>query len=67
MKIFVVAILVLIIGSLFSALFFLMKDKSGSARTVRALTLRIGLSVLLFCLLLIAHYFGWIESTGLRY
>ncbi len=67
MKILVVAILVLIIGSLFSALFFLMKDKSGSDRMVRALTLRIGLSVLLFGLLLIAHHFGWIESTGLRY
>ena len=67
MKLLVVAILVLIIGSLFSALFFLMKDQGKSDRTVRALSWRIGLSVLLFCLLLIAHHFGWIESTGLRY
>lgn len=56
-KILIVIILLLILGSLFSALFFLSKDKGG-ARTVKALTVRISLSILLFVLLMIGYYFG---------
>jgi len=44
----------------FSALYFLAKDKDGGTRTVRALTLRIGLSITLFLLLLLGYYFGLI-------
>lgn len=59
-KIVVVLALFFIIASLFSALYFLAKDKDGGTRTVRALTLRIGLSITLFLLLLISYYFGLI-------
>lgn len=59
-KIAVVLVLIVILGSLFSALFFLKNDKSGSDRTVKALTVRIGLSIALFIALLIAGYFGLI-------
>jgi hypothetical protein len=59
-KIIIVLALIAIVGSLFSALFFLAKDKTGSERTVKALTVRIGLSITLFILLLIAYYFGLI-------
>ncbi len=59
-KIIVVLTLIVIVGSLFSALFFLSKDKTGGDRTVKALTVRIGLSILLFTLLLIAGKFGLI-------
>lgn len=52
--------LVLIFISLGSALFFLFADRSGSNRTARALTGRISLSLLLFALLMGAHYFGLI-------
>lgn len=55
-----------ILLSLGSALFYLMKDQSGTRRTVRALTVRIGLSVALFLFVLLAHSLGWIDSTGLR-
>jgi len=55
-----------ILVSLGSALYYLMKDSSGSRRTVNALTVRIGLSVVLFLFVLLAHWLGWIESTGLR-
>ncbi len=55
-----------ILVSLGSALYFLMKDREGSARTVRALTVRIGLSVALFLFVLLAHQLGWIDSTGIR-
>jgi len=59
-KIVVVLALFVIIASLFSALYFLAKDKDGGTRTVRALTLRIGLSITLFLLLLLGYYFGLI-------
>jgi small-conductance mechanosensitive channel len=59
-KIVVVLALLVIIASLFSALYFLAKDKDGGARTVKALTLRIGLSIALFVLLLLGYYFGLI-------
>ncbi len=62
-KVIVVFTLIVIIGSLFSALFFLSKDKSGGDRTVKALTMRIGLSIVLFILLLIAGQFGLIGHS----
>lgn len=64
MRVFVAVIFLGILFSLGSALFYLMKDKGGSNRTVNALTIRIGLSVALFLLLLLANYLGWIKSTG---
>jgi small neutral amino acid transporter SnatA (MarC family) len=65
MKILVAIAFLAIIGSLGSALFFLMRDKGKSNRTVHALALRVGLSVTLFLLLLAAHYMGWIQPTGI--
>jgi len=59
-KIIIVLSLIAILGSLFSALFFLSKDKSGSNRTVKALTVRIGLSILLFVLIIAGYYSGFI-------
>lgn len=60
MRYIVIVLLLLILASLGSALFFLFSDKSGSQRTVRALTIRIGLSILLFVLLMAGYYFGFI-------
>ncbi len=62
-KIATVLVLLVIIGSLFSALVFLLKDKRGSDRTVKALTMRIGLSIGLFLLLILAAHFGYIGHT----
>ncbi|OGV75837.1 MAG: hypothetical protein A3I83_03800 [Methylotenera sp. RIFCSPLOWO2_02_FULL_45_14] len=59
-KIAIVIVLFTIVGSLFSALYFLAKDKGSGERTVKALTIRIGLSITLFLLLLIGYYFGLI-------
>lgn len=59
-KVIIVLTLIVIVGSLFSALFFLVKDKSGGERTAKALTVRIGLSITLFICLMIAYYFGYI-------
>jgi len=66
MNILVAIAFVLILGSLGSALFFLMRDKGKSNRTVNALAMRVGLSITLFLLLLAAYKLGWIAPTGLR-
>lgn len=62
MKIIVIIFILLILGSLGSALFFLIKDHGQSKRTARALAMRVGLSVTLFLLLMAAYYFGLIQG-----
>ena len=62
MRFVVITFLVFILASLFSALYFLLKDKGGSTRTVKALTTRVVLSVTLFALLLLAFKMGWISE-----
>ncbi|NHZ62121.1 MULTISPECIES: twin transmembrane helix small protein [Massilia] len=66
MKILVAFAFILILGSLGSALFFLMRDKGKSNRTVHALALRVGLSITLFLMLLGSYKMGWIAPTGIR-
>ncbi len=57
--------LLLIVASLASAMLFMVKDKGGaSTRTVRALTLRVGFSLALFLLLMLAHYTGVLTLRG---
>lgn len=62
MKIVVILFLVFIVGSLFSALYFLVRDKGQGERTVRALTVRIALSLTLFALLVLGYHFGFISG-----
>ena len=57
-RVIVVTFLLVIVGSLFSALLFLMKDKGNTDRTIKALSVRIGLSITLFLLLIAGFYFG---------
>jgi hypothetical protein len=61
-KVLVILLLLAIVGSLFSGLFFLYRDRGQGVRTVKMLTLRIGLSIFLFFLLLIAFRFGIIPG-----
>jgi hypothetical protein len=46
-------------------LFSLLHGKSESTKTVKALTVRVGLSALLFVLLIVAFMMGWIKPHGL--
>jgi hypothetical protein len=64
MKLLVLLVLIGILLSLGSALFYLIRDKEGSPRVLRALTLRISLSVLLFLLLMAAWFAGLIEPNA---
>lgn len=59
-KVIVLLFVMFILYSLGSGLVYLVRDKSRSTRVVKALTWRIGLSVLLFILLFIAYALGWI-------
>jgi len=59
-KLVIIAFLILIVGSLGSALYYLVRDKGASDRTVKALTVRISLSIALFVLLMAGYYFGFI-------
>ena len=59
-KLIVIITLLVILGSMGSALFFLMKD-DDSDRMVKALTWRVALSVSLFGFLMIGHYIGWFQ------
>jgi hypothetical protein len=62
MKFVVLLFIVFILGSLFSALYFVIKDKGRSDRAVKALTVRITLSLVLFALLLLGFHFGYITG-----
>ena len=58
MRYVVILFLVLIVGSLASALVYVLRDRGSGERAVRALTLRVALSVTLFALLMLSYYFG---------
>ena len=62
MRFVVILFIILILASLGSALFFLISDRGQSKRTVRALALRVGLSLTLFLLLMAGYYFGLIPG-----
>ncbi|WP_223787281.1 twin transmembrane helix small protein [Marinicella meishanensis] len=61
MKYLIIVILLFILFSLGSAMFYLVKGKGQSQNTVRFLTVRVALSVLLFLFIILAAYMGWIE------
>lgn len=62
MKIVVILFVLLIVGSLGSALFYLVRDKGTSDRTARALTWRVVFSIVLFALLMLSYHFGLING-----
>jgi Protein of unknown function (DUF2909) len=62
MRIVVIIFIIVILASLGSALFYMVRDRGTTERTVKALTLRIALSVALFLLLMLGSYFGLITT-----
>jgi hypothetical protein len=64
-KIIVIAAMIAIIVALSTGLIFLVRDKGQSKNTVRALTWRISLSLLLFIFLLLAYNLNWIAPHGI--
>lgn len=64
-KIIIIFAMIIIAGSLASGLFFLIYDSGNTKRTVKALTLRIGISLTLFLFLLLAFKLGLIRPHGI--
>lgn len=72
MKLVIVVALLAILGALAGAGLFMLRRKQddqsdGAApdkRMARALALRVGLSVSLFLVILLAYVMGWIEPSG---
>ncbi|WP_255988293.1 twin transmembrane helix small protein [Chitinolyticbacter albus] len=65
MKIVAVILLIVIVAVLGRAMFQMVRGPAGSPKLVRSLTWRIGLSIALFVLLLVAIQFGWLQPHGL--
>lgn len=65
-KSLVVICLLVILFSLGSSLIFMFSDKGQGHRTVKALTVRIALSVGLFILLMLAYLTGLITPHGIQ-
>jgi hypothetical protein len=66
MKIIIIAGLVAVVVSLFSALYYLYRDRGHGTRMVKALALRVALSASLVVFLVVAYKLGWIAPTGVR-
>lgn len=66
-KTVVIVAFLLIVASLGSALYHLVKrgDQEQSEKTAKALTIRIGLSMLLFILIFIAYATGLVKPEGI--
>ncbi len=61
----ILVILFIIIVSLFSGMYFMLRDRGQSTRMIKALTVRIILSLVLFALLMIGYWAGWLHPHGL--
>ncbi|MCP4127649.1 MAG: twin transmembrane helix small protein [Gammaproteobacteria bacterium] len=68
MKLPVLIILALIIISLAEGMYYMAKDDGAKDKTrmVKALTVRITLSLILFALLILGAFFGMIEPHGMQ-
>jgi hypothetical protein len=66
-KLPVLLVLLFILFSLFQGMYYLAKDDGAdnSTRVVRALTVRLVLSLLLFFILMAGYYFGFLQPHGL--
>jgi hypothetical protein len=69
MKFIVALAFLAILASLVSALVFMMRNgrstQTQSGRMVKALALRVGLSIILFICVLVAWHLGYIQPTGI--
>ena len=65
-RLIILVILIGILGSLFSGMYFMLHDRGRSTRNVKALSIRIGLSLFLFALLVTAYLAGVIKPNGVH-
>jgi hypothetical protein len=65
-RLIIIAFFIGILYSLFSGMYYMLHDKSGSTRNVKALSIRIGLSLLLLALLVAAYILGFIKPNSVH-
>ena len=63
-KLLIIAFLILILWNLGAGLYYMMVDKGKTDRTVKSLTWRIGLSVVLILLVAAGIFTGVIKTIG---
>lgn len=68
----VIAAFVAIVGSLAAALVFMMRGNKAQTdpaakrgNMAKALAFRVGFSIVLFLAVLLSHWMGWIQPTGI--
>jgi succinate dehydrogenase/fumarate reductase cytochrome b subunit len=64
-KLLIIAFLVVILWNLGAGLYYMMVDKGTTDRTVRSLSWRIGISVVLFLIVVAGIATGWIKPLGI--
>jgi len=64
-KIIIIGLLLIILFSLGTALFSILKNEPESNRTVKALTVRVALSIALLILIMVGYSMGWITPHNL--
>lgn len=63
-KLIIVILLIFVLVSLFSALYFLIKSPDNSEKVVRSLAIRVGLSLFVMLLIFLASRFGILQPHG---
>ena len=66
MKVIVIAGLIAVVISLFSALYYLYRDRGHGTRMLKMLAVRVALSASLVAFLVLSYWMGWIAPGGLR-
>ena len=64
MRTVVIVALCAVVVALFSALYFLYRDRGRGYRVVNALAIRVVLSMALIAFLVFSYWMGWISPTG---
>lgn len=67
LKILIVVLMFAVIASLFSGLFFLIKDDGSRRRVVNSLAVRVGLSITLLVVILLALWQGGLTLNPTPY
>lgn len=65
LKIIVIVLLFVVLYCLGSGLYYLVREGQGSVNLAKALTWRVSISLLVFTLLIVAYFMGWITPHPL--
>ena len=63
-KIIILLLILAMLVSLFSGLYFLVKDQGRGTRTLKALTWRVSIWVVLLAFMVLAVYAGWLKPSN---